>query len=70
MHNWKLPSQLVTTERQKDEDLDHFLHRHELARRIQAEHDLISALDLIASYEKSIAQHKFLAKFLDKTTNN
>jgi len=73
MQNWKLPSQLVTTDRQKDEGLAEFFLRHETLRRITAESDLIQALDLLDGLPLSPEYadiRAFLNKFLDKTINN
>lgn len=67
MEEWKLPSQLVITDRRVGEtDTEMFL-RHETLRRCQAEADLIDALDFINA---EFGNADFLHKFLDKTKNN
>ena len=72
MQEWKLPSQLITTDRQKNELIESFFLRHETMRRLQAESDLISALDLLDSpaFKDNKEAHDFKMKFLDKTINN
>jgi len=78
MSEWKLPSQLIITDRKENESDYEMFHRHESMRRITAESDLIKALDLIEGlkilYSKNEAQNevmeKFLSRFLDKTINN
>ncbi len=70
---WKLPSQLVTTDRKNDEGIHEFFLRHEQMRRITAESDLIKCLDFIDSLKASKnteSPHVFLIKYLDKTINN
>lgn len=77
MQEWKLPSQLVITDRKENESHYEMLHRHEMLRRINAESDLIEALDLLDSV-KSMTDNQtlihiinnFNARFLDKTINN
>lgn len=67
MQEWKLPSQLIITDRMPEEtDTEMFL-RHEVRRRCQAEADLIDALDFINA---EFGNADFLHKFLDKTINN
>lgn len=64
MENWKLPSQLVTTNRQVGETETEMFLRHERSRRVQAEHDLILALDHISvTAEPDVHDEKFLSKF-------
>ena len=73
MQDWKLPSQLVSTDRQKDEDLNTFLYRHEQMKRLTAESDLIKCLDFIDSLrdgKNEISPQHFTVRFLDKTINN
>ena len=70
MQDWKLPSQLVSTDREADEHLDAFFKRFEMMRRITAEDDLIRCLDFIDSLPKSTEVNNFLARYLDKTINN
>ena len=75
MQEWKLPSQLVTTDREENENLDAFFKRHETMRRITAEDDLVRCLDFIDSLPKDNIYlmdkiNNFLARYLDKTINN
>jgi len=77
MQEWKLPSQLVITDRKENESDYEMFHRHEMMRRLNAESDLIKALDLLDSV-KAMTDNKtlieiinnFNARFLDKTINN
>lgn len=73
MQQWKLPSQLVTTDRKENETDYNFLYRHEHMRRITAEIDLINCLDFIESLcdgKNEVSPKTFIIKFLDKTINN
>lgn len=74
MEKWKLPSQLVTTDRQ-DGDTDMLmLHRHEMKRRLQAEHDLILCLEFIESLcnngNAKESPKAFIHKYLNKEMHN
>lgn len=46
-NNWRLPSMSIVTDRVDNETDLELLFKHEAKRRIQAESDLIKALDLI-----------------------
>ncbi len=70
MQDWKLPSQLVTTDREANEHLDSFFKRHEMMRRITAEDDLFKCLDFMDELPKTPEMNNFLARYLDKTINN
>ncbi len=73
MQEWKLPSQLVITDRDAAETVVETCLRHERVRRVTAEHDLIQALDFIDSLKTSkdeLVLTAFLARFMDKTINN
>lgn len=74
MDQWKLPSQLVITDRDPNESTEEMLLRHETLRRITAEIDLCNALDFIKELRETSSSRQsideFLAKFLDKTINN
>jgi hypothetical protein len=77
MQEWKLPSQLVITDRKENESDYEMFHRHEMMRRLNAESDLIKALDLLDSVKAMTDNetlieiiNNFNARFLDKTINN
>jgi len=69
MQDWKLPSQLVVTDKIRNEEPTEMFLRHETMRRITAESDLIKALDFIEALKTPESQN-FVARFLDKTINN
>ena len=73
MQEWKLPSQLVTTDRKQGEGFETFTLRHERTRRLTAESDLIKCLDFIDSLRdgnNEVPPATFIMKYLDKTINN
>ena len=73
MQDWKLPSQLVTTDRKNGETEYEFFHRHEMMRRLNAESDLIKCLDFIESLcnnKNELTPKTFILKYKDKTINN
>lgn len=69
MQDWKLPSQLVTTDNTGNESPTEMFLRHEIMRRVTAESDLIKSLDFIDGLKTPESQG-FIARFLDKTINN
>ena len=73
MKDWKLPSQLVITDRKESESDYEFFHRHEMIRRLTAENDLIKCLDFIDSLrdgKNEIPPSTFIVRFYDKTKSN
>ncbi len=70
MQEWKLPSQLVTTDNTGNERPEEIMLRHEVTRRVTAEHHLIQVLDFIDAMPKTKENEAFLNKYLDKTINN
>lgn len=73
MQDWKLPSQLITTDRDENEMLSEFVLRHERMRRVVAEDDLIKCLDFIDTLidgKNTTSPKMFIVKYLDKTINN
>jgi hypothetical protein len=77
MQEWRLPSQLVTTDNKGNESSQSMVLRHEIARRVMAEHNLIEVLDFLDAIRKKPEAcdirkdiDHVLAKYLDKTVNN
>lgn len=64
-NEWTLKSQKVITDRLPNENINTFVGRHEQKRRVQAEADLIEALDLLNDPSKKEERSKFLLQFLE-----